>query len=95
MCYPAGKIERGAYHPYRYHKPAPRRDVVRLLEEAGFHVERARTVIFIWKNLPDALVPLGLFLESILESVPLVRGLGSTLIVLAKKPSNPSREDRG
>jgi len=85
MCYPAGDIERGAYHPYRYHKPAPRRDIVRLLEEAGFRVERAHTVIFIWKNLPDALVPLGLFLESILERVPLVRGLGSTLIVHAKK----------
>jgi 2-polyprenyl-3-methyl-5-hydroxy-6-metoxy-1,4-benzoquinol methylase len=85
MCYPAGDIERHAYHPYRYHKPAPPREVVRLLEGAGFRVERARTVIFIWKNLPDSLVPLGLFFESILERVPLVRGLGSTLIVLARK----------
>lgn len=86
MCYPAGEVKREDYHPYRYHRPAPRRDIERLLAEEGFLVERARTVIFIWKNVPDPLFPLARFVESILERMPLVKGLGSTLVLLARKP---------
>jgi len=87
MCYPAGSVRREDYHPYRYHKPAPRGELTHALESAGFRVESARTIIFIWKNVPDALFPAARFLESILERMPVVRGLASTLVVLARKPS--------
>jgi len=87
MCYPAGSVRREDYHPYRYHRPAPRGEIVRLLEAAGFRVERARTIIFIWKNVPDFLFPVARFCESILERAPLARNLASTLVVLARKPS--------
>lgn len=86
MCYPAGDVKREEYHPYRYHKPAPRGEIARLLADAGFRVERARTVIFIWKNVPDRLFPLARFVESVLERLPLARELGSTLVLLARKP---------
>jgi 2-polyprenyl-3-methyl-5-hydroxy-6-metoxy-1,4-benzoquinol methylase len=86
MCYPAGSVKREDYHPYRYHKPAPRGEIARLLEDAGFRVERTRTIIFIWKNVPDVLFPLARFVESLLERAPLARNLASTLVVLARKP---------
>jgi ubiquinone/menaquinone biosynthesis C-methylase UbiE len=86
MCYPAGDVTREDYHPYRYHKPAPRAEITALLEGAGFRVEVVRAIIFVWKNVPNALFPFARFLESILEHVPLVRRLGSTLVVLARKP---------
>jgi 2-polyprenyl-3-methyl-5-hydroxy-6-metoxy-1,4-benzoquinol methylase len=86
MCYPAGSVRREDYHPYRYHRPAPRGEIARLLVDAGFRVERVRTVIFIWKNVPDPLFPLARFIESILERMPLARELGSTLVLLARKP---------
>jgi SAM-dependent methyltransferase len=57
MCYPAGAVRREDYHPYRYHKPSPRREIVGALEAAGFRVERAREIIFIWKNVPDVFFP--------------------------------------
>jgi SAM-dependent methyltransferase len=86
MCYPAGNVDRDEYHPYRYHKPAPRGEIARLLAGAGFRVERMRTVIFVWKNVPDRLFPLARFVESMLERMPVARELGSTLVVLARKP---------
>ena len=86
MCYPAESVKREDYHPYRYHKPSPRGEIARLLEDAGFRVERVRTVIFIWKNVPDPLFPLARFIESILERTPVARELASTLILLARKP---------
>ncbi len=88
MCYPAGDVRREDYHPYRYHKPAPRRAIEALLVEAGFRVERVRTVIFVWKNVPDPLFGAARFVERILEGAPILRGLGSTLVVLARKPSS-------
>ncbi len=87
MCYPAGIVKREDYHPYRYHRPTPPREIVRLFEAAGFRVERTRTIIFIWKNVPDFLFPVARFCESILERTPLVKNLASTLVVLARKPS--------
>jgi 2-polyprenyl-3-methyl-5-hydroxy-6-metoxy-1,4-benzoquinol methylase len=87
MCYPAGSVRREDYHPYRYHRPAPRGEIVRLLGAAGFRVERVRTIIFIWKNVPDFLFPVARLCESILERTPLARNLASTLVVLARKPS--------
>lgn len=87
MCYPAGAVRRDDYHPYRYHKPAPRREIVGALEAAGFRVEQSREIIFIWKNVPDMLFPGARFFESILERTPLARNLASTFVVLARKPS--------
>ena len=87
MCYPAGEsVKRGDYHPYRYHRPAPRGEIAHLLADAGFRVERMRTIIFVWKNVPDRLFPLARILESLLERLPLARELGSTLVLLARKP---------
>jgi len=86
MCYPAGRVGREDYHPYRYHKPAPRAEIVGALEAVGFRVESVRTIIFIWKNLPEALFPVARLLESILERTALIRSLASTLVVLARKP---------
>lgn len=85
MCYPAGEVQREEYHPYRYHKPVPSGELRAALEEAGFTVERTRTIIFVWKNVPDFAFPMFLVLEWILESIPIVRGLASTLVVLARK----------
>ena len=87
MCYPAGRVGRDEYHPYRYHKPVPPRQLRAALEAAGFEVERMRAIIFIWKNVPDFLFPFMQPLEWILESIPLVRNLASTLVVLARKAS--------
>lgn len=86
MCYPAGAVSRAEYHPYRYHKPAPRGEIRAALERAGLRVTEVRTIIFVWKNVPDPLFPLARFVESILERLPLVRSLGSTLVVAARKP---------
>jgi len=85
MCYPAGPVARDGYHPYSYHRPAPAAAIVRLLEEEGFEVRRVRRIIFVWKNVPDPLFPLCRLVEAVLERVPLVRRLASTLVVLAVK----------
>jgi SAM-dependent methyltransferase len=87
MCYPAGEVRREEYHPYRYHKPVRARELRAALERAGFKVERMKTIIFVWKNVPDFAFPVLLALEWILESIPLVRGLASTLVVVARKAS--------
>lgn len=85
MCYPAGDIPRAAYHPYRYHRPIPARELRRMLEEAGFRVAAMRTIVFVWKNAPDALMPAALAAEWALERIPGVRRLASTLLVLAER----------
>lgn len=85
MCYPVGEVSREDYHPYRYHRPVPAAELVRLLEESGFEVTETRTILFVWKNAPDALFPLCRALESVLERIPGIRRLGSTLIILARK----------
>jgi 2-polyprenyl-3-methyl-5-hydroxy-6-metoxy-1,4-benzoquinol methylase len=87
MCYPAGEVKREEYHPYRYHKPVRPSELTAALEEAGFKVVRMTRIIFIWKNVPDLLFPLVQPVEWILESIPLVRNLASTIVVLAKKVS--------
>jgi SAM-dependent methyltransferase len=86
MCYPAGNVRREDYHPYRYHKPAPRGAIAALLADAGFRDVSMRTIIFVWKNVPDPLFGVARFLESILERTPVLSSLGSTLVVIAKKP---------
>jgi 2-polyprenyl-3-methyl-5-hydroxy-6-metoxy-1,4-benzoquinol methylase len=87
MCYPAGTVAREDYHPYRYHRPVRPGELKKALEMAGFRVVRMRTIIFVWKNVPDVLLPVVQPIEWILESIPLIRRLASTLIVLATKAS--------
>jgi 2-polyprenyl-3-methyl-5-hydroxy-6-metoxy-1,4-benzoquinol methylase len=85
MCYPVGDVGRDEYHPYRYHLPVPAAELVRLLDEGGFEIIALRTILFVWKNVPDRIFPLFRFLESILERIPGIRRLASTLIILARK----------
>ncbi len=85
MCYPAGKVRREDYHPYRYHKPLGPRELRAALEAAGFTVERMSTIIFIWKNAPDFAFPALLAVERVLEAIPLVNRLASTLVIVARR----------
>jgi len=85
MCYPAGAVPRERYHPYSYHNPVPPAALRRMLVDAGFKVAAMRTILFVWKNVPDALFAPARLLEAALERVPLVRGLASTLVVSAVK----------
>ncbi len=85
MCYPAGRVTREHYHPYRYHEPVKESDLRLMLEEAGFDVTLMKTIIFVWKSVPDALFPLSRLVESALERAPLVRDMASTLVVRAVK----------
>ncbi|MCK4538079.1 MAG: methyltransferase domain-containing protein [Candidatus Krumholzibacteria bacterium] len=85
MCYPVGDVSREQYHPYSYHRPAPLKEIAGMLESEGFEIMGARKIIFIWKSVPDILFPLCLAAETFFEKIPLIRGLGSTLVVVAKK----------
>jgi ubiquinone/menaquinone biosynthesis C-methylase UbiE len=86
MCYPVGETGKAAYHPYRYHLPIRRSGLVDLLEESGFEQVETRTIIFVWKNVPDFLFPPAHCTEAALERLPLLNRLGSTLILTARKP---------
>jgi 2-polyprenyl-3-methyl-5-hydroxy-6-metoxy-1,4-benzoquinol methylase len=85
MCYPAGAVPRESYHPYSYHKPVPPEALRRMLEDAGFEVAAVKTVIFVWKSVPDALFAAARLVETALERAPFVRSLASTLVVSAIK----------
>lgn len=85
MCYPAGDVRRSDYHPYTYHDPLRRDEIEGLLAASGFEQVSFGTIIFILKNTPDLLVPLACLIEHVLERLPGLRRLGSTLIVTARK----------
>jgi ubiquinone/menaquinone biosynthesis C-methylase UbiE len=85
MCYPVDFSSRRDYHPYAYHKPIRRAELVDLLSSAGFERIETRVIMFIWKNTPGLLLPLLRPLEVLLEGLPLIRNLGSTLVVTARK----------
>lgn len=86
MCYPSGETSRAAYHPYRYHLPVHRSELEDLLEGNGFERIETRTIIFVWKNVPDFLFPLARIIEAALERLPALNRLGSTLVLTARKP---------
>ncbi len=86
MCYPAGETSKAAYHPYRYHLPVRRSELVDLLGGNGFERVEVRTIIFVWKNVPDFLFPPAQFIEAVLERLPGPNRLGSTLVLTARKP---------
>ncbi len=85
MCYPVGDIARDEYHPYSYHRPSPFKEIRRLLESEGFAIEETGRIIFIWKSVPDLLFPLCRAVEAVLERIPLIKNLASTLVVSARK----------
>ncbi len=85
MCYPAGDIERHVYHPYRYHQPAPEREIQKLIEDAGFRVEKAKRFLFVLKNTPDILFPLARLAERGIERIPVLRRLAATICFVAEK----------
>lgn len=85
MCYPAEGVSRVHYHPYSYHDPLKREEIEVLLRDAGFERISFGTIIFILKNTPGFLVPVIRFFELLLERLPGIRQLGSTLIVSARK----------
>ena len=85
MCYPSGGMSRADYHPYSYHDPLMRAEIEKLLHLSGFEQISFGTIIFILKNTPDSLVPLVRLIEPLLERLPGLRRLGSTLTVTARK----------
>jgi ubiquinone/menaquinone biosynthesis C-methylase UbiE len=85
MCYPAGHVSRADYHPYSYHDPLTREEIEQLLRASGFEEISFGTIIFVLKNTPDLLVPLVRPIEALLEHLPGLRRLGSTLVVRARK----------
>jgi hypothetical protein len=87
MCYPDAGSERAGYHPYRYHRPVPDREIVAMLTRAGLRVERVSHFLFILKSTGDALFGPGARVEAALERVPGVRKLAATVCVVAAKPS--------
>jgi ubiquinone/menaquinone biosynthesis C-methylase UbiE len=86
MCYPVGEIERGLYHPYRYHRPSPAGEIRSLLEEEGFEIRNMERIIFVLKNVPDLLFPAAKAIERIMEGISPVSMLASTLVIRAAKP---------
>lgn len=77
-CYPEAHDDPGTYHPYRYHHPLTPHDLVAGLTLAGFEVRGVRQFLWVFKTLPDALLPVGRVVEGVAEALPLVRRLGAT-----------------
>lgn len=86
MCYPDAGATREDYHPYRYHRPWPDRDIVALLASAGFRVAGVAHFLFMLKSTPDALYAPWSALERLGERTPLVRRAAATVCVVAHKP---------
>jgi ubiquinone/menaquinone biosynthesis C-methylase UbiE len=86
MCYPVGDIGRGEYHPYSYHRPSSAGEIRSLLEGEGFEVTAVKRIIFVLKNAPDSLFPVARGMERMMEHLPPVNLLASTLVVRAVRP---------
>jgi SAM-dependent methyltransferase len=86
MCYPVGDIGRADYHPYSYHRPSPAREIRSLLEGCGFEVTAVRRIIFVLKNVPDQLFPAARAVERVMEALPPLDLLASTLVMRAVRP---------
>lgn len=64
------------------------RTIRKLSDQAGFIVEKARWSVFAPPNCPRKLLPMYIWLEEKLKSLPLIRCLGAFLVVrLSKRPS--------
>ncbi|MCI0452231.1 MAG: class I SAM-dependent methyltransferase [Candidatus Latescibacteria bacterium] len=87
MCYPDLGTKRDDYHPYRYHRPLPDREIVALLEGAGFRVNAVSHFLFMLKSTPDSWYGPWTVLERTWERTPGVGALAATACVVASKPS--------
>jgi len=85
MCLPDQGTARRDYHPYRYHHPLPDREIVRMVEAAGFRAVEVRHFLFVMKNTPDALAPAWRMGERALERTPAARRLAATVCVVADR----------
>lgn len=84
-CFPEAADDLSSYHPYRYHHPLLPSDLATGLTTAGFEVLGTTRFLWVPKTLPDALLRPGLMVERALESLPLLRRLGATLLVWAAR----------
>ncbi|HVP39709.1 MAG TPA: class I SAM-dependent methyltransferase [Candidatus Saccharimonadales bacterium] len=84
-CMPEAEDILDRYHPYRYHHPIPLAGLERELAGAGFEVLGRRRFLWVPKTLPPALLPAARGLEAALEGLPLVRRLGATSLVWARR----------
>ncbi len=85
MCYPADRVDRDIYHPYRYHVPLPEREIRRLLEAAGFRVIKEKRFLFVLKNTSNLLFRPSLAAEKLLEKLPFFNRLAATVCFVAEK----------
>jgi ubiquinone/menaquinone biosynthesis C-methylase UbiE len=85
MCLPDAGTARADYHPYRYHRPLPDRELAASIERAGFRVVRVSHFLFTMKNTPDALAGAWRRAESALERAPVIRRLAATVCVVADR----------
>jgi len=85
MCYPVGDIPRSDYHPYSYHRPWRTGEAVSALGRHGFEVDMKERIIFVLKNVPDGLFPSARGAEALMERLPGVGALASTLVLRAVK----------
>jgi len=85
MCLPDEGTPREDYHPYRYHRPLPDRELVTLVESTGFTVRGVSHFLFTLKNTPDALAGALSLGERALERSPLIRRFAATVCVVADR----------
>ncbi len=83
MCLPEEGTARDDYHPYRYHHPLPDREIVRLVEGAGFRVASMSHFLFVMKNTPDTLARSWQIGEHVLERTPAINKLAATVCIVA------------
>jgi SAM-dependent methyltransferase len=84
-CFPEAADDLSTYHPYRYHHPLMPMDLARGLEAAGLEVLGTRHFLWVPKTLPGALLGAGAALERLLEWLPVVRRMGATTLVWARR----------
>jgi SAM-dependent methyltransferase len=91
MCYPEEGTARGDYHPYRYHRPLPDREVIALMRGAGFEDVRVRHFLFMLKNTPSSAYGVARAVERLAEAAPGLRRLGATSCFVARSPGNQGK----
>ncbi len=84
-CFPEAADDLAAYHPYRYHHPLTRRELITGLEGAGFRVLGLRSFLWVPKTLPESLLAAARVLERGAEAVPILDRLGATTLVWASR----------
>jgi ubiquinone/menaquinone biosynthesis C-methylase UbiE len=85
MCLPDQGTRRADYHPYRYHRPLPDREIAALVTAAGFRVVAVTHFLFMMKNTPNWLAGAWRRGEALLERIPVLRRLAATVCVVADR----------